>query len=153
MNPLFTYKAHLSVLIKKYADPVHDEGVTIDEVHSMFMQPMLDVIKKNQDSGKKLSLCAMNPVIEWVQIVDQYPTSPKEYGGGDGGKERFSFSAKINLTTLIETEKKELKRAEAESIINKRIEWMYEEGCELMEYACDFTFLSINLIEKVKKTK
>lgn len=147
MNPLSAYKINLSVLIKKYADPVHDDGVTINDLHDMFIPSLLEVIKENKDKEK--TLCTMSPIIEWIQIADQYPEEPKEYGGGDGGKERFSLSVKINLTTIIKA-KKNLKVGEVESLVNELIEDIYENECELMQYACDFSFLGMNSYEQVK---
>ena len=151
------YQINFSVLIKKYADPVHDNGITITELHDRFIPSMLEVIEEGKDSSYKKTLCDMTPVIEWVQIEDQYPDEPKEYGGGDGGKERFVLSVKINLITECQAIGKfksedELK-SKLESQLSQRVEKICDDGCNLVDYSCDFELIGMTSYKLVKKIK
>jgi hypothetical protein len=152
MNPLSAYRIHFSVVISKYGDPVHDDGMKLTQMYKRRVAPLFDVIDKQWKAYKNkpcvlqglVGLCVsskIKPNVVDIFIEDQYPELEEDEGGGQGHKERFKCTININFVMHITSESEEGARGLANQEITEIVDNM---DCDLCEYADDFGYNGIS---------
>lgn len=161
MNPLSTYQIHFSVVITKYGDPVHDDGMKLTQMYKRRVAPVFSIIDEQWKAYKNkpcvlqglVGLCVsskIKPKVVDIFIEDQYPEDEEGEGGGDGHKERFCGTININFVMHIVSESEQAAKDSA----NKQIEEIVDNmDCDLCEYADDFGYNGISEVTCLENTK
>lgn len=79
--------------LTRYADPAHEEGVTIKDLYKAEIPYFLKLMKRKpfKEFGVKIDIGS-------ITITDLYPLLDPSEGGGDGDKERFHLDIELLIT-------------------------------------------------------